>query len=42
MATVKDPTGEVVDLDDDDEDEDTTEASAEETPAESAEEKTEG
>ena len=40
-ATVKDTTGEVVDLDDD-EDEDTTEASAEETPAESAEEKTEG
>ena len=40
-ATVKDTNGEVVDLDDD-EDEDTTEASAEETPAESAEEKTEG
>ena len=40
-ATVKDTNGAVVDLDDD-EDEDTTEASAEETPAESAEEKTEG
>ncbi|MFD5832360.1 trigger factor [Streptomyces collinus] len=40
-ATVKDTSGEVIDLDDE-EDEDTTEASAEETPAESAEEKTEG
>ncbi|MBB4715235.1 trigger factor [Streptomyces luteogriseus] len=40
-ATVKDTNGEIIDLDDE-EDEDTTEASAEETPAESAEEKTEG
>ncbi|MEU3090709.1 trigger factor [Streptomyces massasporeus] len=40
-ATVKDTNGEIIDLDDE-EDEDTAEASAEETPAESAEEKTEG
>ncbi|MBB6420772.1 trigger factor [Streptomyces sp. AK010] len=40
-ATVKDTNGEIIDLDDE-EDEDTTEASAEETPAEPAEEKTEG
>jgi trigger factor len=40
-ATVKDTNGEIIDLDDE-EDEETTEASAEETPAESAEEKTEG
>ncbi|MFF5963269.1 trigger factor [Streptomyces collinus] len=40
-ATVKDTNGEVIDLDDE-EDEDTTEASAEETPAESAEKKAEG
>ncbi|MGX1566982.1 trigger factor [Streptomyces sp. NPDC055506] len=41
-AAVKDTNGEVVDLDDEEDETEATEASAEETPAESAEEKTEG
>lgn len=43
-ATVKDTNGEIIDLDDEDEESEAeaTEAAAEETPAETAEEKTEG